>query len=216
MRATIAAAFPGEIVLIASPEGTAETASAQPSLLPYAQPRSNVGWVLAAGDYAAATGVALTTSADAVLLLGEFDVSSAVLATLVAEIRTHKADLVLPRYTTKPGDGLVTNALLYPLTRALFGVDVRFPLPLTVAFSRRAAERLGPAANRLTANGVAESLLWPVAEAAVAGLTVRQADAGERSLPQPSESDFNALFTSVAGSLFADLEAKAAVLAARP
>jgi len=210
IRATIATAFPSETVLIASPEGAPENASSQPALLPYAHPRSNSSWVLAAGDYVAATELAIAKNSDAIVLLGDGEISSASLASLVAEVRTHQTDLVLPRYTTAPTDGLVTSALLYPLTRALFGVDVRFPLPLNAAFSRRAAERLGSAANRLTTGGAPESLLWPVSEAAIAGLTVRQSDAGERSLPQPSESDFNTLFVAVAGSLFADIEAKAA------
>jgi len=210
MRTTIATAFPTETVLIASPEGTLENSSSQPSLLPYAYPRSNFGWVLAAGDYLAAADLALSTNSETVVLLGDQEISSALLASLVTEVRTRQADLVLPRYITSPTDGLVTSALLYPLTSVLFGIEARFPLPINTAFSRRAAERLGPAANRLAANNSPESPLWPVAEAAVAGLSVRQTDAGERSLPQPAESDFNVLFTAVAGSLFADLEAKAA------
>jgi hypothetical protein len=210
MQSNIATAFPAETVLIASPEAAPESVSSRASLLSYAHPRSNSGWVLAAGDYVAAIDLALGTNSDAVVLLGDSEISSALLAALVAEIRTHQTDLVLPRYTTSPTDGLVNSALLYPLTRALFGVDARFPLPLNAAFSRRAAERLGSAADRLTASGAPESLLWPVSEAAIAGLIVRQSDAGERSLPQPSESDFNTLFMAVAGSLFADIEAKAA------
>jgi len=210
MRTAIAAAFPGETVLIASPEGAPENSPTQPSLLAYTHPRSNFGWVLAAGDYLAAADLVLTTNSETIVLLGDQEISSALLASLVAEVRTHHADLVLPRYTTSPTDGLVTSALLYPLTHVLFGIDARFPLPINAAFSRRAAERLGSAANRLVTNNAPESLLWPAAEAAITGLSVRQKDAGERSLPQPAESDFNVLFTAVAGSLFADLEAKAA------
>jgi len=210
VRANVAAAFPTETVLIASPEAIPENDRPQPSLLSYTHQRSNFGWVLAAGDYLAATDLALSTSAETVVLLGDHEISSTLLENFVAEIRTNHADLVLPRYTTNPTDGLVNSALLYPLTRVLFGVDVRFPLPLNAAFSRRAAERLGPAASRLAANGAQDSLLWPVAEAAVAVLRVRQTDAGERSLPHPSESDFNSLFATVAGSLFVDIETKAA------
>jgi hypothetical protein len=208
MRDIITSAFPSESVLIASPESASEQSS-QKSLLSYAHPRANFAWVLAAVDYLAATDLALTTNADAVVLLGENDLSPVLLAELTAAIRTQQADLVLPRYGTGPTDGLITIALLYPLTRVLYGVDVRFPLPISAAFSYRAAERLGAAATRLMANGSSDALLWPVAEAAVSGLSVRQVDAGERSLPQPSESDFNAIFSAVSGSLFADLEAKA-------
>ncbi len=211
IRSVIAESFPSEKVLIASPEGAAEKPSShsQVSLLPYTHPRSNFGWVLAAGDYRAAAEVALATNAEVAVLLGDQEISSSVLAALVAEIRDQRVDLVLPCYTTGPTDGLVTSALLYPLTRVLFGVEARFPLPVNIAFSRRAADRLAPVANRIATNSVPESLLWPVAEAVVTGLSVRQTDAGTRSMPQPTESDFNALFTAVAGSLFMDIEAKA-------
>jgi hypothetical protein len=210
VRANVTAAFLTETVLIASPEVIPGNDKQQSSLLSYTHPRSNFGWVLTAGDYLAAAELVLSTNVETVVLFGDHEISSALLEKLVTEIHTSNADLVLPRYTTNPTEGLVNSALLYPLTRVLFGVDARFPLPLNAAFSRGAAERLGSSANRLASNGAPDSLLWPVAEVAVAGLRVRQTDAGERSLPHPSESDFNSLFATVAGSLFADIEAKAA------
>ena len=211
VRANVAA-FLTETVLIASPEAVPGKCDLQQCLasLPMPTHGSNSCWVLTAGDYLAATDLALSTNAETVVLLGDHEISTTLLENFVAEIRTNHADLVLPRYTTNPTDGLVNSALLYPLTHVLFGVDVRFPLPLNAAFSRRAAERLSPLATRLAANGAPDSLLWPVAEAAAASLHVCQIDAGERSLPQPSESDFNSLFAAVSGSLFADIEAKAA------
>jgi hypothetical protein len=50
--------------------------------------------------------------------------------------------------------------------------------------------------------------LWPVAEAATAGLSVREIET-DATPPAPPDGDFNALFNSVAGSLFADVDAKA-------
>jgi hypothetical protein len=93
MQSNIATAFPAETVLIASPEATPESVSSRASLLSYAHPRSNSGWVLAAGDYVAAIDLALGTNSDAVVLLGDSEISSALLAALVAEIRTHQTDL---------------------------------------------------------------------------------------------------------------------------
>src|SRR5471030_358960 len=105
VRANVAAAFPTETVLIASPEAIPENNRPQPSLLSYTHQRSNFGWVLAAGDYLAATDLALSTSAETVVLLGDHEISSTLLENFVAEIRTNHADLVLPRYTTNPTDG---------------------------------------------------------------------------------------------------------------
>jgi hypothetical protein len=44
----------------------------------------------------------------------------------------------------------------------------------------------------------------------VAGLSVDEIDVGTRILPQPAEPNINAILTLVTGSLFADIEAKAA------
>jgi hypothetical protein len=99
--------------------------------------------------------------------------------------------------------------LLYPLTQALFGATVHLPLPLDAAISPRMATRLVSVANRLPNDPQSASLVWPVAEACLAGFSVREVEAGERTLPQPSDTDLNSLLAQVVGSLFADIEAKA-------
>ena len=117
---------------------------------------------------------------------------------------------MLPRFTTGPHEGLVNSALLHPITLALFAADITLPLPPHAGLSRRAVERFASVAQRVAAGGSKlDSLLWPVAEAALAGFSIRQVEAGTRSLPQPRDTDFNTLFTAVSGSLFADIEAKA-------
>jgi hypothetical protein len=118
------------------------------------------------------------------------------------------ADLVIPRPPIGQEQGLVTAALIYPLTHALFAVDVHYPLPTDAILSRRMLDRAASAAQRAVTAGN-DAILWPVSEAAVAGLSVREISLESYSLPQAPESAFNDLFTSVAGSLFADIEAKA-------
>ena len=56
-----------------------------------------------------------------------------------------------------------------------------------------------------------EALLWPVNEAIAAGFTVSEIDAGSRATPQPANQDINSILALVTGSLFADIEAKAAL-----
>ena len=211
MMATISEAFPGEEVTIASSDAGSQNSASTNSvrIVGYSHPRPQFEWVLAAGDYVAAAELLQAQDASAVILLGDLEISADLLRSLFTELREKHTDLVLPRYHTGPTEGLVTAALFYPLTRVLFGVDVRFPLPFNVAMSRRAAEQLAPAARALANHPFLDSLLWPVPITAVSGLSIRQVEAGERSLPQPSEADFNLLFTGIAGSLFLDIESKA-------
>ena len=116
----------------------------------------------------------------------------------------------LPRYTLPPRAGLVNSAILYPITRALFDAAARFPLAIDSASPPRMAERLAASAQRFTTQNQPDALLWPVAEAAVAGYKSADTDGGRahpaRSLPSIS----TALLALVAGSLFADIDSKAA------
>jgi hypothetical protein len=121
------------------------------------------------------------------------------------------ADLVLPRYQLAPNSGLVNSAILYPVTRALYSLRPRFPQAVDVGLSLRMAERLAATAQRFTAAGQGDAILWPVAEAASANWPLLEIDAGPRGLPQPTSSNLNVLLTEIAGSFFADIEARASV-----
>ncbi len=131
------------------------------------------------------------------------------LRALVEGVTTGKADLVTPQYALGPRDGLVNAAILYPATRALFGTRARYPLAIDLAFSARMAERMATAGQRLTAANQSGALLWPVAEAAAAGYTIAEVQVGTRGLPTPDAADLNSLLAQVAGSFFADVDAKA-------
>jgi hypothetical protein len=217
----VAAAFPNESVLVAT-ASPPEDLTHWPSLeiIPYTSTRSDVGWILAAGDYASAAHLALERNARAVILLGGDSgalsapnaLNPALLRGLVDCLRSKNIDLVLPRFAQGPNDSLVNSALLYPLSRALFGADIHFPLPIDAAISTRMAQRLSSTTQRLVALNQSSTLLWPVAEAAAAGFSVREVSSNATPPTPPSpqtQADFNALFASVAGSLFADIEAKA-------
>ena len=212
----IASAFPGEDVLVASTNPPADTAD-WPSLelIPYTSAVADIGWVLAVGDYAAAARIAVDRDIRSVILLGDDNapLSPHLLRSLAACIRTQNVDLALPRFALGPNDALVNSALLYPLSRALFGADIRFPLAIDAALSNRMAQRLLTSTQRLVALNQSSNLLWPVAEAALGGLSVRELFASDVAPPTPppvqNQNDFNALFISVAGSLFSDIDAKA-------
>ncbi len=98
---------------------------------------------------------------------------------------------------------------LYPVTRALFGTRPRFPLPIDIGLSLRMASRLAATAQRFTAASQDDSFIWPLSEAATANFTIAEVNVGRRTIPQPIAPDLNSLLAHVAGSLFADVDAKA-------
>jgi hypothetical protein len=209
--ANLRRAFPDEAVLIATPDPAPPSNLANARIISYtpsAPPRG--AWVPTAADYLNAWTVSREHDPRAVLVLGP-DASSVSPDTLrrMATGVLDGQDLVLPRYLVGPHDALFNSAILHPLTRSMFTHPIRFPLPIDVAVSRRMAERLATAAQRLTATGQGDGLIWPVGEASVAGYTVREVAGDHRMLPTPTADDLNALLANVAGSLFADLEAKA-------
>jgi hypothetical protein len=104
----------------------------------------------------------------------------------------------------------VNSAILFPVTRALFATRPRYPLAVDMAFSARMAARMANAAQRFLRMNQGEAQLWPLNEAAVAGFTVTEVMAGPRKFAQPADPDLNKILPLLAGSLFADVEAKAA------
>jgi hypothetical protein len=210
LLANLTTLFPAEELLIATPNDTSGTA--YPALRVISTQATNAIWPLAATDFANAVRAAKENEARAVLMLGPGadSLSKSALQELTTAVSDSTTDLAVPHYSLPPNAGLVNSAILYPLTRALFGSRTRFPLSLDIAFSVRMAEQLGNTAQRFVNLNQPDAILWPVNEAAVSGLSVEEIDVGTRMLPQPAEPNLNAILTMVTGSLFADIEAKAA------
>ena len=209
----IAQAFPDSTdqVLVTTPDDITPPPTSL-RLLPYTPVApSTTGWTLTAADFLNAHSLLDEHRAEAVLILGAEaqSLAPAALRAMADAVLGDHCDLVVPRYNLPPRAGLVNSAILYPTTRALFGTRPRFPLAIDLALSARAVEKLATAAQRYTAANQPDALVWPIAEIAVAGYTITEVEAGTRTLPQPTAPDLNALLAQVAGSLFADVEAKA-------
>ncbi|HEX7157392.1 MAG TPA: hypothetical protein VF214_00145 [Edaphobacter sp.] len=210
----LALAFPTQPVLVALPE--APSLAAQVSfntlrLLPYAPqaPTSSTNPTLTASDFINTWKLAQENNAAACLVLGAESNSlqpDSIRALAAAAFTT---DLAVAHYRLGPNEGLVNSAILYPVTRALYCARPRFPIALDLGLSLRMAERLAAAAQRLNGVDQADALIWPVAEAAVAYCTCTEVEVPTRTFPQPPAPDLNTVITQVAGSLFADIEAKA-------
>jgi glucosylglycerate synthase len=206
----LATEFQGEELLVATPNDATGTAYPQLRVVPVQA--TNAVWPIGAVDYVNAIHVARENEAKAILMLGPGadSLTPAALRGLVNSIAESKSDFAVPHYSLPPNAGLVNSAIIYPLTRALFASRVRFPLSIDMAFSTRMAERLGSTAQRLANQNQPDAIVWPVSEAMVAGLSIDEVDVGTRLLPQPAEPNINAILSLVTGSLFADIEAKAA------
>jgi hypothetical protein len=211
--ANLTLAFPTQTVAISG--HAPESAAAYPNLqfLSAFQPAlsSSAGWVLAPADFLNLYTAAKDSSPAVLLLLGpESQSLSPDTIRALASAVASGADLAVPHYDLGPREGLVNSALLYPVSRAIFGGRPRFPLAVDLGLSLRMAARLATVAQKFTATNQNDALIWPVAEAAVASYSIAEVPVGTRNLPQPAGTDLNSLLAHIAASLFAEVETCAA------
>lgn len=206
----LTSSLPAEALLIAVPEEPA-TAS-MPNVRYIEFPQAKPSWTLTAGDFASAHQLTQKHNPRAVMILGQEagSLSAAGLSGLANAVSEGTIDLAQPCYLLPPRAGLVNSSILYPLSRALFATRARFPLGVDLGLSPRMAERLGAAAQRFVGLNQSEVPLWVVNEAMVAGMKIDEIEVGARDLPQPADPDLNTILPFVTGSLFSDIEAKAA------
>ena len=208
-------AFAGQDVVVATPDAIANAlpSSSRLRLTTYAPPAAaGDGFVLTAADFLSSYKLMQEHKSMACVLLGPEaqSLSPDALHGLAASA-LGGVDLTTPRYALGPRDGLFNSAVLYPVTRALYGTRPRYPLAIDLALSARMAERLATAAQKFTAANQDGALVWPVAEAAAAGFSVAEVPAGSRKLPQTEAGDLYSLLAQIGGSFFADVDAKASL-----
>jgi glucosylglycerate synthase len=208
--ANLAEAFPAESVVVATQDLSPTNAPANLRVIP--APQSSAAWLLTPADFVNAYEMGKDQQAREILMLGPgaHSLKPQALRELAHATLSGPTDLAVPRYTLPPHAGLINSAILYPLTRALFATRTRFPLTIDLGFSLRMAERLASASKRFAAANQVDAILWPVNEATVAGFAVDEVEVGVREMPQPPDPDINTILASITGSLFADVEAKAA------
>jgi hypothetical protein len=202
--------LPPEELIVATPDQP--MVEAYPSLRIVPSPATTTTWSFTATDFVSAHQLAQKHEARAILMLGpeSNSLTSSSLYELANAAVSGSVDLAMPCYDLPPNAGLVNSAILYPLTRALFAQRARYPLAIDLGLSMRMAERLAATSQRFTAASQGTALIWPIDEASVAGFTIGEFEVGSRQLPQPIEFDLNSILALVAGSLFADIDAKAA------
>lgn len=207
----LALAFPDQTVLVATPDAAPDLSSGGPLRLLHYTPTtpSTTAWVLTAADYLNTYKLAGEHQATACLILGPEAHTLHPEAIRALATAALTSDLAVANYHTGPHEGLVNSAILYPVTRALFAVSPRFPLAIDLGLSLRMAERLATVAQRSTAAGQNEALIWPVSEAACGNCTITEVEVGARTFALPALPDLNSVLAQITGSLFAEIDAKA-------
>jgi glucosylglycerate synthase len=138
-------------------------------------------------------------------LILEADVSTVTpewIERMVRPIWDEKADFVLPAYARHRYDGTITNLLLAPLVRALYGRRLRQPLPGSQAFSARLVDHL-LANPRWRWSGRDVTDLWVVGTAIVDGFGVWEAWLGPRRIASRTRSaDLPTMVAQTLGAVF--------------
>lgn len=116
-------------------------------------------------------------------------------------------DYVAPYYLRHKYDGTITNSIVYPLTRALYGQRIRQPIGGDFGFSARLAEHYLD--QHVWESEVARFGIdvWMTTEAVASGARVCQAFLGAKiHNPKDPSADLSDMLVQVVGALFALME----------
>ena len=116
-------------------------------------------------------------------------------------------DYVAPYYLRHKYDGTITNSIVYPLTRALYGQRIRQPIGGDFGFSGRLTEHYLD--QHVWESDVARFGIdiWMTTEAVASGARVCQSFLGAKiHNPKDPASDLSAMLMQVLGAVFALME----------
>jgi hypothetical protein len=129
---------------------------------------------------------------------------------LLAPVLDEGFDYVCPLYSRHKYDGTITNSIVYPLVRSVYGRRIRQPIGGDFGFSGRMAEHF--LSHKVWESDVARFGIdiWMTTTALKTGWPVCQSYLGAKihDAKDPS-SDLSAMLAQVTGSLFQQLEAHA-------
>jgi len=131
---------------------------------------------------------------------------------LIGPVLNHGYDYVAPYYLRHKYDGTITNSIVYPLTRALYGQRIRQPIGGDFGFSGSLAEHY--AAKHVWESDVARFGIdiWMTTEAIASGARVCQSFLGAKIHdPKDPAADLSAMLVQVVGAVFALMEEHEAV-----
>lgn len=122
---------------------------------------------------------------------------------LLKPVMNEAFDFVAPLYHRHKFDGTITNSIVYPMTRALYGKKIRQPIGGEFGFSRRLMEHY--LSQDVWGTDVARFGIdiWMTTEAIANGFNICQAFLGAKIHdPKDPGSDLSDMLVQVVGSLF--------------
>ncbi len=211
--ASIAIAYPSYPGMQTGMENGLEVNHPAIRLLPYdlqGAINAKLPWLGQTTAYEAIFRLAQTLRASACVVLNP-DLAALrtdALGTLAAPVLNRECDLVMPLYPVDRYEGLLNLAILAPLTQALYGKRVRFPLAQDFAVSADLLPFMHEPVSRRDAAG--QMLLWPATEAAVRDRKLCQVHLDVHHVFSSEGVELSAVLAQVVGPLFAEMERHAA------
>jgi glucosylglycerate synthase len=121
-----------------------------------------------------------------------------------------EVDLVVPCYAHGKFEGLLNNAVIAPLTRALYGRRVHNPMGPDFAISKRLYQKLLNTERAAKPGGNGVHPLASIAPAALCdNLTIVEAYFGARKYPPPDWTNTSSILAEALGPIFLDMERRA-------
>ena len=128
------------------------------------------------------------------------------LTTLLRPVYKEEFDLVLPTYSRHRFDGILLTNLLYPMTRALYGLRIREPYASEFAFSGRLGSQfLAQNAWHDETAGAGSETRFTLA-AIAGGYRICQSSLGAREHVERRSADLVPAMRQTVGALFSSLE----------
>jgi hypothetical protein len=167
-------------------------------------------WLASGATYSSLFALAQTTGAKC-LVVANADLEALqyeAVASLAAPVLAGDCELAMPIYAQGRFEGLLNAGILAPLTRALYGKRVRYPLAQDFAVSASMLPVLEHPSKRLQGG---DSLFWPATEAATRDRKTCQVYVNVRHEHIAEGVDLSTVLTQVVGPLFTDIETNAAI-----
>ena len=114
--------------------------------------------------------------------------------------------LIMPLYSMGKYDGLINTGILSPLSRALYGKRLRYPIAFDFAVSGNLCARM--AQHQPGYHGAGDSLLWPVTTTVTQypQAAVGQVHLDARHQVAAGGLDLSAVLAQIVGSLFHEMD----------
>jgi glucosylglycerate synthase len=128
------------------------------------------------------------------------------IGSLVQPVLESGFDFVAPQYLRHKYEGMLTNGILYPMVRALFGKQIRQPIGRDFGFSGAFIRHCLSDKNWNREIGRHAVDLCTTLEAILGGFKLCQALLGPRPVKRDQLPDLSTILTEAVGSLFGQVE----------